>query len=167
MEAGLPVEEEDLGHRAGSMTADELCAEIIRSRDCGVVYCAVLDRSGATPDGIAKEFNLAPASKVNYFDIDASLTFEIAVLVLHRDLAYSTQIMPTDRAKDLAQRFIALFGEPAQFCTNANFLKESPEGYPGSIRLSSWNPATDATFDTGIIVIGKELAGCLWVEDED
>ena len=31
----------------------------------------------------------------------------------------------------------------------------------------SWNPATQATFDTGVLIVGSERAGCLWVEDED
>ena len=32
---------------------------------------------------------------------------------------------------------------------------------------TAWIPATTATFDAGILVVGGSRAGCLWVEDED
>ena len=31
----------------------------------------------------------------------------------------------------------------------------------------SWSPATDAPFDTGLLVLGESESGCLWVEEED
>jgi hypothetical protein len=33
--------------------------------------------------------------------------------------------------------------------------------------VTSWTPATHATFDMGVIVIGTSKVGCLWVEEED
>jgi hypothetical protein len=33
--------------------------------------------------------------------------------------------------------------------------------------FNSWDPATDATFDMGVLVLGAAKSGCLWVEDED
>ena len=57
---------------------------------------------------------------------------------------------------DLWQKFIALFeGEDTVFATNA------------STDLASWTPATQATFDIGVLVLGTTKVGCFWVEEED
>jgi hypothetical protein len=57
--------------------------------------------------------------------------------------------MPEQQAEQLTERFFAQFGAGARFVTN------------------NWCPATDATFDGGVLVIGPQRSGCLWVEDED
>lgn len=33
--------------------------------------------------------------------------------------------------------------------------------------LIAWTPATEGTFDTGVLVIARDRCTCLWVEDED
>jgi hypothetical protein len=51
---------------------------------------------------------------------------------------------------------MALFGkDEVKFATNA------------AQSLNAWTPATDATFDMGVLVIGTTKVGCLWVEDEE
>ncbi len=55
------------------------------------------------------------------------------------------------------------FGSEAMFYTNGKFGKVET----GKKLVSSWNPATDATFDTDVIVIYEEIVGCVWVIDED
>ena len=54
-----------------------------------------------------------------------------------------------EQAEQLTDRFFGLFGDGLRFFTN------------------NWCPATDATFDEGILVLGAKSCGCLWVEDED
>jgi hypothetical protein len=46
-------------------------------------------------------------------------------------------------------------GQDVCFATNAG------------AEAGSWMPATHATFDMGVLVIGATRVGCLWVEDED
>jgi hypothetical protein len=71
--------------------------------------------------------------------------------------------MSEEESIELSSRFIGIFEKDAKFFTNASFGKNSAN----KIKLSSWNPITNATFDTGIFVIDKKTVGCLWVEDED
>jgi hypothetical protein len=85
--------------------------------------------------------------------ISEAAALSLVASILHRDMAYSHAMMTEDRAKELAERFLGLFGSGARFFSN---------GWPGG-----WNPATEATFDTGVLVIGDEQSGCIWVEDED
>jgi len=40
-------------------------------------------------------------------------------------------------------------------------------GLPSAAEAGSWMPATQSTFDMGVLVIGATRVGCLWVEDED
>lgn len=92
-----------------------------------------------------------------YREIDRSSAHNILTSVLHTDLAYGVESMPLVRATELACQFIELF-EEARYYTNGLIPRQAPCG---------WNPATQATFDTGVLVIGRVSSGCLWVEDED
>jgi len=55
----------------------------------------------------------------------------------------------------------------ARFFTNGTFHEESRELGSNVTQGPGWNPVTEATFDTGVIVVAKRSAACLWVEDED
>lgn len=69
-------------------------------------------------------------------------------------------------AHDLAKSFLdELTGQNVRFYSNT-----IPSGQPGPAEagaLFSWRPATTAPFDTGVLVVGSQRCGCLWVEDED
>jgi len=36
-----------------------------------------------------------------------------------------------------------------------------------TLHSTRWTPATDATFDMGLLVIAPNKVGCLWIEEED
>lgn len=64
--------------------------------------------------------------------------------------------MSPARATALWQQFLQLFdGQKLHFFSNCR---------PGR---HQWSPATNATFDMGVLIIGESSSGCLWVEDED
>lgn len=139
--------------------------EIISARDCGVVHCGVSAHPAASLVELAVQFGLA-ADAASYREIDAQSARRLAELLLHYDLAYNAEVMPTARAAELADRFFNQFGaNGVRFYSNGTF-HEAREGkltWPGV----SWNPVTAATFDTGVLVLTPQSAGCLWVEDED
>ncbi len=89
----------------------------------------------------------------------------IAVLrtVLHKDMAYSAKIMSSEKAKSLANEFVGKFDDEAVFYTNGEYGKPRSNTNVGP----SWSPATDATFDTGVIVLSNGVVGCVWFADED
>lgn len=80
--------------------------------------------------------------------------------LLHRDLAYKSDVMPLARAQWLAGEFLSSFGKfGTRFATNSQDL---PHEFP-----FSWSPATNHTFDAGIVVLAEQGAGLFWVADED
>ena len=104
---------------------------------------------------IARVFGLADDSTV-YRSIESIEASAIATRILCADLAYNSKIMCVSRAGDLWRQFMALFdGQDVEFASNTGTVPDS------------WTPATQATFDMGVLVMGANKTGCLWVEDED
>ena len=122
--------------------------DILAARRYGVVHCGVSSRPSPTLDELAREFGLRD-DPVAYREIDESAARESVKRLLHRDQAYDAEMMPEPEAARLTEAFFAQFGSGARFFTN------------------NWCPATDATFDEGVLVLGAQRCGCFWVEDED
>lgn len=136
----------------------DIASEIKAARKYGVTHCGISDRSHCLAT-LAAEFLLATDSGT-YREIDQQEAAKLLTLILHCDLAYSAEIMPESDAVLLAQRFLnCVADDEAKYFTNGTFHDRT-----GGAR---WNPATDATFDTGVLVLSNKASGCLWVEDED
>jgi hypothetical protein len=132
---------------------------------------ALLDRDGARVrlhivegqhnktsfDDLATEAGLRRLGS-EWHEIDAQHAEAVLTQVLHRDLAYQAEVMPMDRAMSLARALIAHCGTRSKFATNTADI-------PG--RLSTWFPASDATFDCGVLIIGDRACAVYWIEDED
>jgi hypothetical protein len=88
-------------------------------------------------------------------------------MVLHRDMAYDAEVMPEARAAELADAFLAQFGPGTRYFTYGTWHLPPVVRPDGVVCGPSWSPVTPATFDTGVLAIGPERSGCLWVEDED
>ena len=139
-----------------------ILAELVAARRSGVIHAHFTPRDGRELGDLLSEFELSPdVSALNR--VDQQLAERIAALVLSQDLAYGIQLMPLTDAARLAAAFMELFAGSMVGCfTNADFSEKG-----GRLSLSTWTPLTDATFDTGIIVLSTEHVGCLWVQDED
>jgi hypothetical protein len=89
---------------------------------------------------------------------------KILTRLIHQGMAYDSEIIPEKEAAQLAEIFISHFGNEARYYSNSpwklNVLSQKNE-------LSSWDPLTEATFDSGIIIVGKSSIGIAWFEDED
>lgn len=132
----------------------DICDRIKRARHVGKTHCGIANGRMAVSEA-ARTFGLADDSAI-FRTIGRVEADAIATRILHTDLAYSTKIMALARANHLWQRFLEVFeGQDVEFATNAG--KDA----------CSWMPATMATFDLGVLVIGTTNTGCLWVEDED
>lgn len=150
---------------ANGKLVQKIVAEIHSARDYGVVHCGVSVWPTPTLAEIATEFGLAPVLS-SYKEIDIAAAHRLAELILHQDMAYNAEIVPAVRAAEMAGRFLALFGtEGVRFYTNGTFH----EGRGPKLTWSGvgWDPVTEATFDTGVLILGPQCSGCLWVEDED
>ena len=122
--------------------------DILAARRYGVVHCGVSSLASPTVSELAREFGLR-ADQSSYRGIDEASARSSILRLLHRDMAYNAEVMPIVQAEQLTDRFLAQFGEGSMFFTN------------------NWCPVTDATFDEGVLVLGPNSCGCLWIEDED
>ena len=139
--------------------------DIIAARDCGVVHCGVSLRPSPSLNELAVEFGLA-GDLANYREIDADSALRLVQMILNQDMAYNAEIIPLARAGELADQFLAQFGKTGvRFYTNGRFHEARGPNLTWS--GASWNPVTSATFDTGVLIVGLQRSGCLWVEDED
>ncbi|MBW4490496.1 MAG: hypothetical protein KME12_22180 [Trichocoleus desertorum ATA4-8-CV12] len=136
-----------------------ICDEINAARDCGVTHCHIIEVEPTPLTEIVPKFGLV-FTPDTYQEISKAQAEAVAKRVLHRDLAYDAEIMTETEAQALVNQFLDCFDEEnAEYYTNGDYYSEEVS--------HGWNPATAATFDTGILVIGKSRVGCLWVEDED
>ncbi|KRF00863.1 hypothetical protein ASG88_10615 [Nocardioides sp. Soil777] len=131
----------------------------MRDRPVGRVWLAVDESRGITSfDDASRAVGLRPLSD-SWVVVDAERAARIITGLLHRDLAYNAEIMPLLPAQALAAEFVSAFGPHVQCATNTEGLPhESPK---------AWAPATDATFDSGVAILGDSVAGIYWVADED
>jgi hypothetical protein len=134
-----------------------ICEEIVRRRNCGLVRCGTGSGAVSVTD-VAGAFGLS-IDPLCYREISESTARAIATHVLNKDLAYQVEVIPSDEARELVSQFFELCCTPDwRFFSNGDFaLKAS----------SSWTPATESTFDTGVLIVAGDRSGCLWVEDED
>jgi hypothetical protein len=140
-----------------------ICAEIKAARDAGVVRCG-FSRGGASLGELAGELGLSPDAGC-YREISADAARRLAFLILTQDLAYNVAMVAPALATSLVDRFFAAFdGADVHYFTNGSF-HEAP-GDRLACSGASWQPATAATFDTGVLVVGPVASGALWVEDE-
>jgi protein-tyrosine-phosphatase len=102
-----------------------------------------------------------------YKKIDKDDARRLICIILRQDLAYSCELMPTARSAELADRFLAQFESNSAYYTNGTWHLPDRARADGIVLGASWDPVTDATFDTGVLVIGVDRSGCVWVEDED
>ncbi|MBW4612110.1 MAG: hypothetical protein KME21_02295 [Desmonostoc vinosum HA7617-LM4] len=148
----------------------KLQTEIISKRDIGKIVFEIKQLiSDSTVEKLENVTNILNlfVTQLGYFDIDNKWlkinqeeAKKISLLVMTKDLAYRGEIMDIEAAEQISTQIFNLFAKDCQFFTNAIFV----DNYSA---ISSWNPVTPATFDTGIIILSNTKIGMLWVEDED
>jgi hypothetical protein len=157
-----------------------VCSKIIQARRFGVTHCGILTEGDQTPAEALVHSGLSDTCRCAEINRDSA--YEIVVHILHVDLAYQSEIMPVSAARALATEFFEMFTESGtRFFTNLMGYAAgsgSEQAYVHTTMDSclnakawpkgaSWNPATNATFDLGVILLGNMRSGILWVEDED
>jgi hypothetical protein len=153
--------------------AESLCAEIRARRTCGEVTVTVESRAFPNNRSVADVID-AFVGNLGFVgigdrweEINRRVAETIAQRILHRDLAYNVEIMSAELACDLAARFLNLFTAQARYFTNGTLYQLHERFNAGVTHFSSFEPITEATFDTGVVCLDKERIGLLWVQDED
>lgn len=140
--------------------------DIKSKRNLGTVRCGYLSHPAELPL-VASEFSLSP-DVAKYRRVAKREAEQIVTRILHKDMAYNSEIMPERTAADLGVGFLRAFDDrTASFFTNIDYSGEGRALGPSTWAGPDWNPVTEATFDAGIIAISGSGAACLWIEDED
>ena len=140
----------------------EIGAEVehlLRQRRAEQLWLHVAPWEGhATFDEVATTAGIAPLGRA-WVEVNASGARQVLASLLHRDMAYQSELMPLHRAQWLAERFLAAFGEyGVRYATNSHDAIGSD--------ARAWTPATRCTFDSGIAIISHAAVGLFWVADE-
>lgn len=122
---------------------------IAAARDCGRVTCA--PRAATDLEGVARGSGLSTDAGT-YREIDRAAAEARMIDLLQYDLAYRTEIMAPALAADLTREFL-------DSVPGARFYSNGTQG--------DFRPATRATFDGGVILVGDGGSACFWIEDED
>ncbi|MBQ0946611.1 hypothetical protein KAK07_25015 [Ideonella sp. 4Y16] len=132
-------------------------------RNAGHVRAQVLEEAFASPELAALAFGLKGEPAI-YSEVSPKEAACVLRSVIHRDMAYEIELVPLGQAEELAAKFLQAVGTVgARYFTNGTFGLPRQSPHVGA----SWSPATEATFDTGILVLTPERTACLWFEDED
>ncbi len=100
-------------------------------------------------------------------EVDLAQARRILKHVLRRDLAYGSERIPEAEAERLVTAFLGAVGNDLSGYTNGTWGLP-PEQLSGGVTTSaSWSPITDSTFDGGVVCVGSERLGIIWVQDED
>jgi hypothetical protein len=134
---------------------------IRKARTAGKLLCGTTTGAKSVA-ALASSFGLKGDASL-YHQVDAEMARAILVSVLHRDLAYGNRLMSLARAEELAGQVMQQFSGPSvRFLTNGQFKHNTA----AALILSHWDPATDSTFDTGVLMLGTATSGCVWVAED-
>ena len=148
------------GSVAGVMVPDDVAQDLL-ARSAGWVWLRLFDRSAGleTFDAVAEAAGLRRLG-AGWHEIDRRTATRVLHDLLHRDLAYSAELIPSRDAARLATRFVsAVADDSSRFATNSSDRLDATS--------YSWHPATTHTFDGGVVVTGTHGSAVYWVADED
>ena len=131
------------------------------------LHVEVRPQAFADIDDAAREFGLRPLGE-NWRGVDRDTAARVLFTLLSKDMAFSSPRMSEEEARAACEEFLSQFGEESRFFTNGNWEDgwTKPDGNNVSFG-PSWESATNATFDGGIIVLERTRSGIVWLEDED
>jgi len=138
----------------------DICERIIAARG-GDLIVDIKPVALNSPSEAACLFGLFDSPEI-YSEVSKVEAQAVLVTALTKDMAYNSPLVPLADATKLAAEFIDAFGkENARYYTNGDY------GRPRSTPGASWIPATEHTFDTGVLIVASKHAGCAWFMDED
>jgi hypothetical protein len=131
------------------------------------LHSEVRDQRFSGPDDAAREFGIHPLGD-RWRKVDRATASSVLFSLLVEDMAYSSPRLPKEQATAAAEEFLEKFGVDASFFTNGNWEEGWRRAKDGRSGVGpSWEPATSATFDGGVIALDQNRSGILWLEDED
>lgn len=139
-------------------------AVIQEQRDAWESHVGLIAGAFATPKDVAAKFGLRREERA-YRECDRDRAAVILQSLLQFDLAYGAECMSESETQSVIEALMELFPIETQFYTNGIWANTSSTGK--EVFNGGWTPATDCTFDAGIIALGKDFGACVWFGDED
>lgn len=130
---------------------------IVEARKYGEIRCAVVSEINNDMSRVLGKFGLTPDASL-LVEHNRESAFAILRELLWKDMAYEGECMPASQAEEIANHLLQQHSTPAsKFFSNGECAKRE-----------SWNPLTESTFDSGLIVTGSNgTYFCIWFQDED
>jgi hypothetical protein len=134
------------------------------SRNANVECHIVSLTKNSWPNALSKA-GLDPKEADNLIELPKNEAEQLLSMVLHKELAYRSEVMAKGLADSLSQKLIATYHIPneSKYYSNGHWK----DYYFGSNVVNWWIPMTKATFDAGIIIKNKDMFVSVWVQDED
>jgi hypothetical protein len=158
------------------MNSLEVLNEMQETMWCGINHFALYDNLPQTAWEVIIFENLPTTTiSLEYFkdhikEIEnRELAEGILASLLHKDIAYSVEIMTLEKAIILTKKFFSLFSSHAIYFSNSTW-NENEHAIPAKsfeLGLSSWAPLTELTFDSGIIICDDNRVGIAWFSNDD
>jgi len=100
--------------------------------------------------------------------IDRVTAVRVLFALLLEDMAHSSPRLSAEQARVATEEFLSQFAADSRFVTNGNWEDGWTNSEDGCTAFGpSCEPATNATFDGGVIALDRSRSGVLWLEDED
>ena len=93
--------------------------------------------------------------------IDEQSAAEVLSWLIGNSMAYDTELMPPERAAAFAAEFLSLVPAPRRWFANGEASRLAGG------RAWAGSPATDFTFDEGVVAVAEGRAWIAWFTDED
>jgi hypothetical protein len=119
-----------------------------------------------TPDSAAVAFGIKALGE-EWREVSSTVAESILLELLRKDMAFSMPRLDEPVVRAAVDEFLGSFSTESRYFTNGSWETGYTRSKHGGVSGPQWSPATDATFDGGIIVIDSWRAGILWLEDED
>jgi hypothetical protein len=162
----------DSDQRGQAMEKD-ICSEIQGIRP-DITRCHIIKIKPLSLSDLAPKFGLLFTPNT-YHEINREQAKLVVKKILYYDFAHYNQMMPKEKAEDLANRYFNFFnGKNVKYYTNGDYYKplDHKVGHtcmPATIAATTLltDKGSMTILDTGVLLIDELLAGCIWVEVKD
>lgn len=99
-------------------------------------------------------------------EVDYQFAHDTLVWLIGHHMSYAVVTMQEHSAKELAEAFLSFFGADARFFTNY-IVSDSPESVLKHMHSYQYRSLTNASSDSGVVIVDSCHIALLWFEDDD
>lgn len=125
---------------------------------------APLEEAVAVADAIAADAGFSGLGAA-WVEVPRRIAAKILAHVIGGELAYPEEVLPPERAEELAGRVVALMPERTRYFTNGAVSGAFAIFDLGGGEVLGWRSISEAPFDNGVVAVGAGRAALLWAED--